>query len=56
MSKDRKNLVNQKISNMLKKGVIRECQSHLNQFVSTLFLADKKDGGNRPVINLKKLN
>ena len=41
---------------MLKKGAIRECQPHQNQFVGTLFLAGKKDGGNRPVISLKKIN
>ena len=56
MSKDQKILVNQKISNMLKKVVIRECRPHSNQFVSTLFLVGKKDEGNRPVINFKKLN
>ena len=56
MSKDQKILVNQGISDMLKKGAIRECQPHPNQFVSTLFSVGKKDGGNRPVINLKNLN
>ena len=56
MSKDQKILVNQEISDMLKKRAIRECQPHPNQFVSTLFLVGKKDGGNRPVINLKKLS
>ena len=54
ISKDRKILVNQEISDMLKKGAIRECQPHPNQFVSTLFLVGKTDGGNRPVINFKK--
>ena len=56
MFKDLKILENQEIPDMLKKGAIRECQPHLNQFVSTLFLVGKKDGGNHPVINLKKLN
>ena len=56
MSKDQKIPVNQEISDMLKKGAIRECQPHRNQFVGTLFLVGKKDGDNCPVINLKKLN
>ena len=56
MSKDQKILVNQEISDMLKKGTIREYKSNSNQFVSTLFLVGKKDGGNRLRINLKKLN
>ena len=56
ISKDQKILVNLEISDVLKKGAIRECQPHRNQFVSTLFLVGKKNGGNRPVINLKKLD
>ena len=55
MSKDQKILASQEISDMLKKGAIRECQPDPNQFVSTLFLVGKKDGVNRPVINFKKL-
>ena len=56
MSKDDKILVNPEISDMLKKGEIRECQPYPNQFVSTLFSVGKKNRGNRPVINLKILN
>ena len=56
MSKDQKILVNQEISDMLKKGTTREYQSNSNQFLSTLFLVGKKDGGNRLMINLKNLN
>ena len=37
LSKDQKILVNQQISDMLKKGAIRECQPYPNQFLSTLF-------------------
>ena len=41
---------------MLEKGVIREAIHYKDQFVSHLFLASKKDGGQRPVINLKDFN
>ena len=41
---------------MLEKGVIREAIHYKDQFVSHLFLASRKDGGQRPVINLKDFN
>ena len=42
---------------MLNKGAIVETPNHLEgEFISNLFLVEKKDGGNRPVINLKHLN
>ena len=41
---------------MLEKGAIREAIHCKDQFVSHLFLVSKKDGGQRPVINLKELN
>ena len=40
---------------MLEKGPIREAIHCKDQFVSHLFLVSKKDGGQRPVINLKNL-
>ena len=44
------------IEAMLRKGTI--CQIHKTQveFISLLFLAEKNDGGQHPVINLKNLN
>ena len=49
------------IKEMLKKGVIKKVSQHKdqhaqNEFLSNLFLARKKDGGYRPVTNLKTLN
>ena len=41
---------------MLEKGAIRKVQPSKGEFVSNLFLVKKKDGGQRPVINLKQLN
>ena len=42
---------------MISKGAVTEVQtSPVGGFVSTLVLVPKKDGGQRPVINLRKLN
>jgi len=56
MKKEQKVLVDKEVSDMLRKGAIRLCQNQPNQYLSTLFLVGKKDGGYRPVINLKQLN
>uniref|UniRef100_A0A1X7SEK6 Reverse transcriptase domain-containing protein n=1 Tax=Amphimedon queenslandica TaxID=400682 RepID=A0A1X7SEK6_AMPQE len=52
-------LVSQEITELISKGAISELQTTPelgNGFFSTLFLVPKKDGGQRPVINLKRLN
>ena len=42
---------------MISKGAVTELQTlPVGGFLSTLFLVPKKDGGQRPVLNLKKLN
>ena len=42
---------------MLNKGAIAETPNNLEgEFVNNIFLAEKKDRGNRPVINLKHVN
>ena len=50
-------LVSREISEMISKGAVTEIQTPPEGgFFSTLFLVPKKDGGQRPVINLKSLN
>ena len=44
------------VESRLKKGAIQETSVEKGQFSSNLFLIGKKDGGDRPVINLKNLN
>ena len=41
---------------LLNKGAIVETQQTPHNFVSQLFLVEKNDGGQRPVINLRSLN
>jgi len=46
----------EEIEAMLQKGAIEKVENPGDGFVSTMFLVPKKDGGRRPVINLKRLN
>ena len=55
LSRDGEELVKLEVKEMLKKGAIRKIQPSKGEFVSNLCLV-KKDGGQRPVINLKQLN
>ena len=44
------------IENMLKKGAIQQTEHQAEEFLSKIFLVGKRDGGNRPVVNLRYLN
>ena len=56
MNKKQIALVDLELKEMLKKGAIMRTQPAQGEFLSNLFLMGKKDGGYRPVINLKMLN
>ena len=46
----------EEVLEMMTKGAIQEAPRIGRGFISNVFLVPKKDGGQRPVINLKKLN
>ena len=49
-------LVSEEVKEMLEDGARREANHRKDQFVSHLFLVSKKDGGQRPAINLNDFN
>ena len=56
VTREGEELVKLEVKEMLRKGAIRKVQPLKGEFVSNLFLVKKKDGGQRPVTNLKQLN
>ena len=50
------NYLKLEIEKLLKKGVIERATWEENQYVSNIFLRDKKDGSYRMILNLSKLN
>ena len=55
-SHDQAQLIRSDVGELLRKGATVELTTPSAGFYSTLFLVPKKDGGQRPVINLKALN
>ena len=56
-NKKENEVINKEINSMLKKGIIRETLQEEDQFVSPIFLVEKKDTGKfRMILNLKRLN
>ena len=55
-SKDETESLESEIQTMLEKGAIPPVENHRDGFLSTIFIVPKKDGGHRPIINLKRVN
>ena len=53
MSLEQQDLVSTEIQTMVEKQAISVIQPDQRGFVSQVFLASKKDGGHRPIVNLK---
>ena len=56
VSKEEQAQITIEVVGLLAKGAIQETQLLPESFVSQIFLVEKKDGGQRPVVNLKCLN
>ena len=55
-SKEEETLIESEIQNLLEKRAIKKVPTKEGQILSNLFLKEKKDGGQRPILNLKRLN
>ena len=55
-SRREQTLLKEEIEALLSKQAIQEVPTSLRGFYSSMFMVPKKDGGQRPVINLKALN
>ena len=53
---EEKSIINLEINKLLTKGVITICQKEEDDFISTVFIREKKDGTFRTILNLKYLN
>ena len=57
MSLSEQNIMNTEVSKLLNKGVIEQCAHHTEaEFISNVFLKEKKDASYRMILNLKSLN
>lgn len=56
MPESQKALVEEEIKELLRKGAISQVNTEIGQFISTIFLTEKRNGKQRPIINLKNLN
>ena len=51
-----KEIIDGEVQKLLNKGVIEVCQPEKTQYVSNIFIREKKDGSFRTILNLSKLN
>ena len=56
MFKTEQSLVSGEVEKLLTEWAIKEVEEDPSQFLSELFLGPRKDGSQRPVVNLKQLN
>ena len=56
IQRDHKSLVDNEILSLQDKGVIVPCAHEPGEFISPIITVPKSDGGNRLILNLKKLN
>ena len=56
MSQEQSTLIQAEIEKMLKKGAISQTEHQAGELLSNIFLVGKRDGGNRPAVNLRYLN
>ena len=57
MSLSHQAVLNHEVKTLLDKRAVHQVQNNDSTgFTSSLFVVPKKDGGNRPVVNLKLLN
>ena len=55
MGQEQADLIQVEIENMLKKEAIQQTEHQAGEFLSSIFLVGKRDGGNWPVVNLRYL-
>ena len=55
-SKSERSIIDHEIDILLEKGAIRECSHVEGEFLSNIFIRQKKSGDFRVILNLKKLN
>ena len=56
LTSDELNFVRNELDKLLKKQVIEKVHDEVGQFLSNIFLVDKKDGSYRMILNLSRLN
>ena len=48
--------IQDEVNKLLEKGVVVECEHEPVEYISPIFLREKTDGTQKPILNLKNLN